>query len=235
MRLLTWNCNRGAYAKKAAFLNALMPDVSVIQECARPVTESDRRLWFGDNPRQGIAVRASGAYRLRSLSQLDDVPPYVIPVEVTGPVSFTLLVVWSKRHPKFPYVEGVVRAVELYRHLLSGNPSVVMGDFNSNAIWDAGHAANANHSALVALLAELGLESAYHAFYGEAHGEESRPTYYFHWDEQQPFHIDYCFIPRKWLRRVRRVDVPSYAEWSGRSDHRPLIVDIDGAARHARS
>ena len=234
MRLVTWNCSRGAYAKKAPFLNALTPDVAVIQECARPVTESDQRLWFGENPRQGIAVRAGGAYRVRALSPLDAVPPYVIPVKVTGPVSFTLLVIWSKRHPKFPYVEGVVRAVELYRHLLSGKPSVVMGDFNSNAIWDAGHPTNANHSALVALLAELGLESAYHAFHGEAHGEDSRPTYYFHWDERQPFHIDYCFIPRKWLRRVRRVDVPSYAEWSGRSDHRPLIVDIDGAVSHAR-
>jgi hypothetical protein len=217
------------------FLDPLAPDIAVIQECAQPLAQTDQCLWFGDNPRQGIAVRAGGPYRLRALSTVADVPPYVIPLEVTGPVSFTLLVVWSKRHPKFPYVEGVVRAVELYRHLLSGHASVVMGDFNSNAIWDAKHPPRANHSALVALLAELGLESAYHAFLREAHGQESRPTHYFHWDEQQPFHIDYCFIPRRWLELVQRVEVPNYADWSGRSDHRPLIVDVDGAATHARS
>lgn len=37
--------------------------------------------------------------------------------------------------------------------------------------------------------------SAYHEHFSEAHGQESRPTYYFLWNRRKPFHIDYCFVP----------------------------------------
>src|SRR5271165_5982378 len=96
MRLVTWNCCRGAYLKKAPLLNALAPDIAVIQECARPATATDQCLWFGDNPRQGVAVAANGRYRIRALPAVPGVPRYAIPVEVTGPNHFLLIAVWSK-------------------------------------------------------------------------------------------------------------------------------------------
>ena len=101
-----------------------------------------------------------------------------------------------------------------------------MGDLNSNVLWDSNHPGDRNHSALVSLLQELGLVSAYHSFHGEAHGEESKPTYYFQWKEQRPFHIDYCFIPEPWARNVRRVEIGGYEEWKEYSDHRPLLVEV---------
>lgn len=190
MRLATWNCCRGPYEKKVPLLDSLKPDIAVIQECARPNDESDQSLWFGDNPRQGIAVVATGSFRLRRLPIAEDVPEYVFPIEVTGPASFSLLAVWSKGNQAFPYVEAVVRAAELYRALFDGGPTVLIGDLNSNAIWDTRHPRDRNHSALVAMLAELGLVSAYHSFHGEKHGQETRPTYYFQWKEARPYHID---------------------------------------------
>ena len=208
-------------------VDELAPDVAVIQECGKPTAETDQLLWFGDNPRQGIAVQATGLYRLRAISQRPEVPPYVIPVEVSGPIPFTLMAVWSKRHPEYPYVEGIVRAIELYRDLFATTSMVVAGDFNSNAIWDAEHPRERNHSALVVQLAELGLVSSYHHFHSEEHGAESRPTYFFHWDQFRPFHIDYCFVPRAWASRLARVDIGAYANWKGRSDHRPLLVQVD--------
>ena len=113
MRLVTWNCCRGPYLKKAPLLDALAPDIAVIQECARPTTETDQCLWFGDNPHQGIAVFTKGSYRIRALPILPEVPKYAIPVEVLGPTNFLLIAVWSKGGQASPYVEGVVRAVEL--------------------------------------------------------------------------------------------------------------------------
>ena len=100
------------------------------------MTETDQCLWFGDNPRQGIAVVASGSYRLRALPVIAGVPRYAIPVEVVGPTNFLLLAVWSKGGQDRPYVEAVVRAVELYRDLFSQYRTVLIGDLNSNAIWD---------------------------------------------------------------------------------------------------
>jgi hypothetical protein len=226
MRLVTWNCCRGPYLKNASLLDTLAPDVAVIQECARPRSETDQCLWFGDNPRQGIAVFANGPYRIRALPAVAEVPRYAVPVEVAGPVNFVLIAVWAKRNQDRPYVEGVVRAVELYRNLFEQFQTVLIGDLNSNAIWDSEHTAGLSHSALVKMLSELGLVSSYHFFHCEAHGEEKLPTSYFRWKEQCPYHIDYCFIPGEWAPRVQRVDVGSYAEWKSCSDHRPLLVEL---------
>lgn len=230
MRLLTWNCCKGTIDAKAPRLDSLAADITVLQECAQPTSTSDRCLWFGDNPRQGLAVLAREGFRLSALPTRADVPRYSIPVRVRGPYgTFLILAVWSKKAPTHPYVEGVVEAIDRYRDLIEATPTVVMGDLNSNAIWDRQHPATHNHSALVARLGQLGMTSAYHAYFGEAHGAESRPTHYFHWKVEKPFHIDYCFVPDAWLPGLEQVGVGTFADWSDASDHRPLWIYIENA------
>ena len=226
MRLVTWNCSRGAFARKVPLLDSLEADIAVVQECARPTHESDQCIWFGENPRQGIAVKARPPYRLIRVEPLKDVPKFMFPVQVEGPVSFTMLVVWSKRD-KYAYVEAVVRGVQMYRDLILTGPTVVVGDFNSNAIWDSDHPTHSNHSALVNQLGELGLISCYHHFHNECHGQETGATLYFTWKKEKPFHIDYCFAPTAWAPRLSMVEVGSYEEWRKHSDHRPLLVEFE--------
>lgn len=173
-----------------------------------------------------MSVIAPGSYRLRRLPELL-VPKYVVPIEVSGPTNFVLLAVWAKRNPGAPYVEGVVRAVRAYRDLISQNATVIAGDLNSNKIWDHKRAADLSHSGLVALAAELGLTSSYHAFYKEAQGEESQATFYFQWKKNRPYHIDYVFVPETWLPHLSRVEVGSYEGWKIHSDHRPVVVTVD--------
>ena len=175
MRIVTWNCCRGAYVKNLPLLDCLMPDIAVVQECAKPAQESETSLWFGDNPHQGIAVTAAAPYKVRLLTPLDDVPKYVVPIAVSGPVDFTMLAVWSKDKQPYRYIRAVVKAVEMYRGLIAASPTVLIGDFNSNVIWDKGHPRDLNHSSLVKKLAELGLVSAYHAFHNEQQGAVSVP------------------------------------------------------------
>lgn len=230
MRLVTWNCCRGPLEKKAALLESLSPDIAVLQECARPASESESCLWFGHNPRQGIAVVAREPYRLRRIEPRPRVPRYIVPIAVTGPVAFTILAVWSKGGQAYSYVEAVIRAARMYRPLIETSPTVLLGDLNSNVFWDSEHKPGWNHSALVALLAKMNLVSAYHEFRREDHGRETKPTYYFLWKEDRPYHLDYCFLPREWMQRVCRVEIGSYEDWKSHSDHRPLLVDIaDGA------
>jgi hypothetical protein len=61
MRLVTWNCCRGPFEEKVALLNSLSPDVVVMQECGKPRAEDHQTLWFGDNPRTGLGLRAFGS------------------------------------------------------------------------------------------------------------------------------------------------------------------------------
>src|SRR5688500_1415065 len=111
MRLVTWNCCRGPYAIKVQLLASLSADVAVVQECAKPESESETCVWFGNNPRQGIAVQTSNGYKVRALPRLANVPEFVFPVEIRGPQNFALLDVLSMGGQKYRYVMGVVNII----------------------------------------------------------------------------------------------------------------------------
>jgi endonuclease/exonuclease/phosphatase family metal-dependent hydrolase len=226
LRIVTWNCCRGPRERKLAMLASLHADIAVVQECPRPDRQSNQSLWFGDNDRQGVAVIASGEYRLRRLKQVLDVPAFAVPVAVTGPASFTLLAVWAKATRPYRYVQGVVRAVDLYRRRLARTNAVVLGDFNSNRIWDHEHPPTANHSALVDRLGALGMRSCYHTFFDEPQGAETTSTFHLYRRADRPYHLDYCFAPQAWLPALRDVTVGDFATWMSFSDHRPIIADF---------
>ena len=226
MRIVTWNCCRGPVSRKLPLLASLRASITIIQECPQVERDDDSLLWFGTNPRQGIAVIASGNYRIVSCEQRD-VPPFTFAVQVRGPIDFLLLAVWSQRNDDFRYVRAVIRAVECYRDLIASQPTVIAGDFNSNTIWDYKRPETQNHSGLVRLLASLDLVSAYHHFFNETQGEESRPTLFLQRNPAKPYHIDYCFISKTWASQLRQVEIANDTVWAKESDHRPLLIDID--------
>ncbi|HEV2194813.1 MAG TPA: endonuclease/exonuclease/phosphatase family protein [Candidatus Acidoferrum sp.] len=104
-------------------------------------------------------------------------------------------------------------------------PVILCGDFNSNKIWDD-HRKTHNHSAVVSLLEQRGLLSAYHHFFSEPQGHETRPTYYFWHRQNRGYHIDYVFLPRAWASCIQSVTLGHHANWSHLSDHVPLSIDL---------
>jgi endonuclease/exonuclease/phosphatase family metal-dependent hydrolase len=69
-------------------------------------------------------------------------------------------------------------------------------------------------------LAERGIHSAYHTYFKEEHGEETRPTFYLYKNKAKPYHIDYCFVSDKFtVETVKVVDVDC-------SDHSPVIITL---------
>jgi hypothetical protein len=232
MKILTWNCCKGATVQKLALITPFRPSISILQECPRLDSQSqttlwpgESRLWFGDNPRQGIAVIASPGYSISAVPACE-VPRFTIPVQVTGPANFLLLAVWSKTDLNYRYVKAVHHAVDCYRDLITAQPTVIVGDFNSNKIWDYKRPSDVNHSGLVRKLVALGLVSAYHHFHSEEQGAETRPTLHLLKKRQKAYHIDYCFIPESWAPHIKSVEVGAYDTWSPFSDHCPMVVDI---------
>lgn len=230
MRLCTWNCCSGPLDKKRSALNELSADVAVIPESPKLVTESERERWFGDNSRKGLAILAAPGFELVPIDVGGTLPRYVVPMQVRGPRPFLLLAVWAQNDGVNKYVRGVIRAIELCDGIVRSQPTVALGDFNSNSIWDHKHPKGRNHTALVERLDSLGLVSAYHTYQGESHGAETRPTFFEYRHEHRPYHIDFCFIPKSWSAFVQNVTVGPFADWSPLSDHVPLIVDIDNEA-----
>jgi endonuclease/exonuclease/phosphatase family metal-dependent hydrolase len=79
---------------------------------------------------------------------------------------------------------------------------------------------------VVKILSDRGVVSAYHSFFSEDDGAETRPTYYFWHRQERPFHLDYVFLPHSWIERVTNVEVGSFAQWKVASDHMPVLVDV---------
>lgn len=220
-----------ALTRKRPFLLGLHPDIAVIPECSSTsVLEFanagfDAR-WFGDKPSKGVGVLVSSPWRIASTDEPRN--KWVVPIWVTGPSDFLLLAVWtSKVGPilKKNYIGQMHEAVMNNPQWFKAGPVILCGDFNSNSIWDAKRKIG-NHTDVVKRLHEFGIVSAYHQFFSEQQGAETRPTHFLYHQEKRSFHIDYIFLPEEWARRIKMVTVGQYAEWSSLSDHVPVTVDL---------
>jgi exonuclease III len=227
VRIATWNCYRGRCLERAAQLAPLSPDIAVIQECAQPEPPIDGHsvAWFGDNPAHGVAVVARPPFKVRHGPVNPVLDHTAFPAVITGPVSFHVLAIWALPRPS--YVRAVLHALEVYADFLLSAPSVVVGDFNCFPEW-RGKAPSKAHIELARRLRDdFSLISSYHAAPAYEPLMSAAPTYFFRWEENRPFHIDYCFVPTSWRTAIRSVHVAQFDEPEWRSDHRPVLVDLD--------
>jgi exodeoxyribonuclease III len=230
MRIVTWNCQMGL-DKKADALLSQNPDVAVVPECSEKSTLALRErgyetLWFGSNPVKGLGVFSRRGWSLQALSQTKQ--KWIVPVAIDAPTPFTMLAVWACRtgtRRADNYVGQVYQALMSHPGWFDRTPVVLAGDLNSNQIWDSERRVG-NHSDVVRILAERGLVSVYHQFFGEVQGAESRPTIYLFRHAHRPFHLDYIFLPEEWAKRLKTVEVGNYERWSKLSDHCPVTVEI---------
>jgi endonuclease/exonuclease/phosphatase family metal-dependent hydrolase len=101
-----------------------------------------------------------------------------------------------------------------------------MGDLNSGTRLYGERLPSKGHLRIVSALADLGLVSAYHKFHRFEHGHEAHRTYRHNSKASQPWHIDFCFVPANWVDRLVSVEVMDGEDWTARSDHNPLRVDL---------
>ncbi|MBK6988625.1 MAG: endonuclease/exonuclease/phosphatase family protein [Bacteroidetes bacterium] len=233
MRLITWNC-QGAFRKKADFILALHPDILVIQECEHPdklkfsaeTLKPDSVYWYSDGGKKGIGIFSYSNYKFELLPEFNPEFRYVLPIQVTGNgQTFTLLAVWAmdnKEKREARYIGQVWLAINHYKDLL-GSSTILIGDFNSNKIWDYKDRVG-SHSDVVRYLASRDIHSVYHKHFNMEQGKEEHPTLYLYRNLEKPYHIDYCFASADLLEKVKQVEIGSYENWFMHSDHSPVCV-----------
>jgi hypothetical protein len=231
MRIVVWNCKM-ALSRKRQRLYDLRPDVAVIPECAKKcldlcIGDGFDGRWFGDNPNKGLGVLIRQPWRIARVR--NPANKWIVPLWIVGgSCDFLLVAVWAmpiERDRAASYIGQVYDAVVKHPQWFRGNKVIVAGDFNSNKFWDEKRE-GCNHSAVVRQLRKYGLVSAYHRFFSERQGAETRPTYYFWHHQDRGYHIDYVFFPKRWAARTSSVEVGAHAPWSKLSDHVPLAVDV---------
>ena len=222
MKVVSWNC-RGCFRDKCSNTFALNADIYVIQECENPdkYPTSFAELpfdyvWQGEHDNKGLAIFIS-----RKLSYtINEWPAYCLRHFISLRINdiFDLVGVWAGP----PYIEEyyIYQSINIDKY---SNNTILIGDFNSNAVWDKEHRSR-NHSAVVMQLQNVGIVSAYHYVTGEKHGFESQPTFFLYKHRDKPYHIDYCFLNPDQLRSFKLLDNNIWIELS---DHLPLLVEVD--------
>lgn len=125
-----------AYRKKAESLLKYHPDLAVIPECEYMAENTTKNLWFGDNRNKGLGIFSYSDFELELHEEYNPSFKYVIPIKVIGPFEFNLFAIWAMNDPKElrkRYIGQVYSAITHYKILLD-EPTVIIGDFNWNAI-----------------------------------------------------------------------------------------------------
>lgn len=237
MKIITWNCNM-AFRKKASFIHTQKPDILIIVECEHPdkliyledTPKPTDYLWFGKKQHKGLAIFSYSTYRFRVLPNHNEDYKMIIPIEVTGgKYNFNLFLIWAFNPDDKDgrYITQIWKAIAYYDELLTSSPTMLIGDFNSNTIWDKDKTKLGSHSSVVKQLEDKGIYSTYHSHYNQMQGKEEHPTFYMYRHSDKPYHIDYCFVSNSLLAKLRTVEIGDYDYWSKYSDHVPLIVTFN--------
>lgn len=224
------------FRNKAEYIFAHNPDILIVPECENQdklifkenLILPSEIIWYGKNKNKGIAIFAFGNYKLKLLECHNDDFKNILPISVTdGNDDFILFAIWANnpQDKDGAYVTQIWKAIHYYENLLSENNIILIGDFNSNTIWDKPRR-EGNHSAVVAKLEEYKIFSTYHTFFNLLQGKEKHPTLYMYRHIDKPYHIDYCFASKYFIENLKSVDVGEYEDWSKYSDHNPLIVEF---------
>ena len=235
MKIISWNC-QGAFRKKFEFISEFNADVIVIQECENPIESKDKKyknwatnyLWIGDSKNKGLGVFAKSEIQLTPLNWSDIYKDHKVKHFLPCIINkqFQLLAVWTHQNnsPNFGYIGQFWKYLQVNKSKLEN--SIIVGDFNSNAIWDQWDRWW-NHSDVVKELKDLSVESAYHVSTNEDHGKETIPTFYLQRNEKKSYHIDYCFASSNILSKMDSLSIEPITKWTNLSDHSPMVINFN--------
>lgn len=226
-----------AFRKKINFILSHKPDILVVPECEHPdklkfpddQPKPTSILWQGSNLNKGLGVFSYGKYRLKLLKDYNPEIKTILPIKVSGGIfDFTLFAIWAYNPLDYDYnyIGQVWKALNFYEKILKKRKVILIGDFNSNVIWDKLNR-KTNHTMIVEKLRSLDIHSTYHQYQNEEQGKETQPTFFMYHHENKPYHIDYCFASATFINKLKSVEVGPYEEWKKRSDHKPLYVTFD--------
>ena len=212
------------------------PDIVVIPECENidridlgsfsdKVTDS---YWIGDNDSKGLGVFTFNGFKIELYDDYDDQYKYILPLIISRDnESYNVIGCWTKITDDYEYIGQLQYSLKHYDSFLNNENVIICGDLNRNQYWEKMGGHDLNHQEVVDKLSKKGIHSSYHNFFNEEQGKETTPTFYLYHKEDRPFHIDYCFLSKSLIDRLKKVEIGKYNDWMKFSDHVPLIIDIN--------
>jgi len=224
-----------AFRKKFQYILELEPDLLLIQECeneeklkgALDNVGYNQFLWFGKNVNKGLAAISFNTTKIEIMEDFNHEFEFIVPVHMKiDDRRINLFHIWTMPHQtdrSKNYVGQIWGAINYYSDYLKED-SLLIGDFNSNAIWDKKYRVG-NHSAVVEFLNQNEIHSIYHRNFNINHGDEKDPTLFLLKNKQKPYHMDYCFASASLLSAKTSFEVGEFDDWIKLSDHMPIVID----------
>ncbi len=226
LTIVAWNCQHGSLTERLKRLGAVGADIAFVQEWLPAAQDFERAncAAFRVNPKKGIALVALNQDYTLTPVDIDRADAHsVVAARVAGPLSFNVVGIWA--HPPH-YSKDVLRSLAACESFIRSAPTVILGDFNSGSKLHKRRRVTKGHPSIVEALSQFSLESAYHAHHRVECGQEFHPTYRHLRRRAEPWHIDFCFLPKDWLPRVQSVEVLASRRWVLTSDHFPLVMSL---------
>ena len=130
------------FEKKRDAIMCLKPDILVLQECsAKDIENTDApcKHWVGSNKHKGMAIIGFANHEYHIDGSYTEEWPWFLPLRVDD-VPLHILGLWAcVKDQRIRYVRVTHKAVDHYAKFLSIPQVIIMGDFNSNTIWDRLH------------------------------------------------------------------------------------------------
>lgn len=229
--LTTWNC-AGALRRKYPYLDKLGADIIAVQECEDPHRSPDPAyrawagqayVWAGRTKDKGLGLFARADWAKSAFAPLQWHTPaqHLLPTRIAGA---PMCCVWAHRGAAgHPYIGQLHLALQTPPDWLDDPLCILLGDFNSNAIWDRPRR-RWGHSPTMAQLTAKGMRSAYHHCQSAAQGDEPDPSFYLHRSPAKPYHLDYIYAGRGW--QLTQCHMGAAKDWLAHSDHMPLTARL---------
>jgi exonuclease III len=260
IKIVSWNCRYGFDGNKPEVINKFNADILIIPECrdmdmAKSGYDEKHRDWYGDHKeveglpedvkkerdlgigvfwKEGIIISPLPEWKndLCKNSDFRYLVPYKVEKKLT---SFILIAVWTKNKTDasdpLDYVQKAHAAVDHYKSIgLLDGQVILIGDFNSNSIWDKYYPKEKTHTKLVEKLNKIGINDC-----SRAMDKDKYYTYcYYHNGNEHHVIDDYCFASAK-LSDSTKFIVSDSSEWKLEnginrwhgSDHCPISVEFD--------
>jgi len=226
VKIISWNCSQ-ALRKKFPLLQKYNADIIVCQESEK--LESDffkgyHYQWIGKNIHKGIGI-LSKKYPYSIIKELNENLIFYLPASFND---FNLMNVWTHtKADKFgpDATENIIKALDFYKDwIASKKKAIIVGDFNNSLVFDEKNLCPVKFVQIKNDLYDLNFTSAYHSYFNEEFGKETKATLFYTKNLNKTYHIDYAFIRGF---KIKNIEVGDYSDWINHSDHMPLIIDIE--------
>jgi endonuclease/exonuclease/phosphatase family metal-dependent hydrolase len=232
VKIVSWNANC-KFRSKLSEVDALGWDILVVQECENPHDSKDieykdwaqNYFWVGGLEYKGLGLFMPVNLEAKLIGQNPMPNKYFITVQLSNGIQ--LLAVWTQAGSQSSagYIYQLWEYLKSNEAIFDWDNLIVVGDWNSNAIWDTKRRLG-NHTDVCNLLSSKGLVSCYHAQDNIAHGEEVDPTFFMHRNPEKPYHIDYLFAPNRFVPDTERMEIGNKEQWLQLSDHLPISYQL---------